>query len=158
MTRMLRVHKESPQSTFNATGAGGRHVAFTAGKCPPPPPGTENRHTALMKDPRDWTRKSTESPALRMASTACSWLASLRSTPHTLDRVPLCAAGLSGLMCLTKTPLIISPLLSLRPMPLPPMMLRPRDWPGARVSRTLQHKARYYGAVDPSHSVGEGGG
>lgn len=58
-------------------------------------------------------------------------------------RVPLCAAGLSGLMCLMKTPLIISPLLSLRPMPLPPIMLIPRDWPGARVSRTLKHKAGY---------------
>jgi len=56
-------------------------------------------------------------------------------------RVPLSAAGLSGLMCLMKTPLIISPLLSLRPMPLPPIMLMPRDWPGARVSRTLKHTA-----------------
>lgn len=42
-------------------------------------------------------------------------------------RVPLRAAGLSGLMFLMKTPLIISPLLSLRPMPLPPIMLIPRD-------------------------------
>lgn len=32
----------------------------------------------------DCTRKVTVSPALRMASTACSWLALLRSTPHTL--------------------------------------------------------------------------
>lgn len=56
-------------------------------------------------------------------------------------RVPLCAAGLSGLMCLMKTPLIIPPLLSLRPIPLPPIMLMPRDWPGARVSWTLEHKA-----------------
>lgn len=55
-------------------------------------------------------------------------------------RVPLCAAGLSGLMCLMKTPLIISPLLSLRPMPLPPIMLIPRDWPTARVSLTLKHR------------------
>lgn len=53
-------------------------------------------------------------------------------------RVPLCAAGLSGLMCLMKTPLIISPLLSLRPMPLPPIMLMPRDWPASRISRTLE--------------------
>lgn len=56
-------------------------------------------------------------------------------------RVPLCAAGLSGLMCLMKTPLIIPPLLSLRPMPFPPIMLMPRDWPGARVSCTLRHTA-----------------
>lgn len=35
----------------------------------------------------DWTRKSTESPAPRMASTACSWLASRRSTPHTLVKI-----------------------------------------------------------------------
>lgn len=34
----------------------------------------------------DWTRKSTVSPALRMASTACSWLASRRSTPLTLAK------------------------------------------------------------------------
>lgn len=58
-------------------------------------------------------------------------------------RVPLCAAGLSGLICLMKTPLIISPLLSLRPMPLPPIMLMPRDWPAARVRRTLKDKAGY---------------
>lgn len=31
----------------------------------------------------DWTRKSRQSPALRMVSTACSWLASRRSTSHT---------------------------------------------------------------------------
>lgn len=35
----------------------------------------------------DWTRKSTESPAPRMASTACSWLASRRSTPNTLVKI-----------------------------------------------------------------------
>lgn len=73
-------------------------------------------------------------------------------------REPLCAAGLSGLMCLMKTPLIISPLLSLRPIPLPPMMLIPRDWPGARVSRTLKHRARgvfkHCAADDPSQSSG----
>lgn len=71
--------------------------------------------------------------------------------PHThtssilspVRRVPLCAAGLSGLMCLMKIPLIISPLLSLLPMPLPPIMLIPRDWPGARVSCTLKHIAEY---------------
>lgn len=124
-----------------------------------------------------WTRKETGLPAFRMASTASSWLASLRSTPPTCQRdtrkskvqllvggnpgnpaggkltstmrspvfrVPFCPAGLSSRMCLMKMPLITSPLFSLLPIPRPPTMLMPRDFPGSRKSSTLKGGTAVY--------------
>lgn len=53
-------------------------------------------------------------------------------------RVPFCPAGLSSRMCLMKMPLITSPLFSRLPIPRPPTMLMPRDFPGSRNSSTLE--------------------
>lgn len=72
-------------------GARGRHVAFTAGKCPP---GTENRHTALRKDPRgecdvfnDADLLLPVSPSLSAAAAAAVTGAAtlLRSVPSDVD-------------------------------------------------------------------------
>lgn len=59
-------------------------------------------------------------------------------------KVPFCPAGLSSRMCLMKMPLITSPLFSLLPIPRPPTMLMPRDFPGSRKSSTLKGGTTVY--------------
>lgn len=51
--------------------------------------------------------------------------------------VPLRPAGPSSRMCLIKMPLITSPLLRRLPMPRPPTILMPRDFPASLCNSTL---------------------